>query len=99
MAKSRSNSQAKAVQRKTPQRKDYWSITEAARFLNVKPEVVSRLVARGDFGPTYRYEGDGRLRLVARERVMSFQRFAPLERARVVPRAVDGLGRPDEVAS
>ena len=79
------------------QRKDCWSMTEAARFLNCKPEVVSRLAERGYFGPTYRYEGDYRLRLVARERVMSFHRFTPLERERVIPREIEELERPHEV--
>ncbi len=87
-----------SVHGETLRRKDYWSITEAARVLNCKPAVVSRLAECGCFGPTYRYEGDYRLRLVARERVESFQRFTPLERAAVIPCEVDNLEWPDELA-
>ena len=98
MAKSTSNPQVKASQRKTLKRKDCWSITEAARFLNCKPAVVSRLAECGYFGPLYRYEGDYRLKLVARERVESFQVFVPLEHFRVIPREVSALEWPDEIA-
>lgn len=60
---------------------DLMTFAEAAEALKINVRVVRRLALRGEFARVYTIAGARRRSAVERARVVSFQKFTPIDRA------------------